>query len=276
MSVFSFYADDTLFSVLREIIVFKKYNSFFKKQPSYFNFFKTIKPLANSHFLYGEGQSLLPLFDKCATNTSLYNKRPFDRRKLKKKLLALRFNYKKFILNQQSTHVLTKQINRFKLKLTLTLYIKHLYNILSVLKRLIFCQTFEDARWLLANNLVFVNKQSNTSCKYTLASLDLLELVIMDYYIHYILYYNKTIKKNIYRHFLKIKYKARTLEKSVILKAAQKTVKLNFSWWVDYSNSFEICNYTFSAMLIKNNYFNASSNISFSSLYSWYIMRLYN
>jgi hypothetical protein len=95
----------------------KKQNSFFKKVPLYFNFFKLIKPITLISYRSTNVPQLLGSKKKKPYSSALYEKRPFDRKSLKKRLLSLREFYKKNILFTQSARKLTNNFIKYNRKL---------------------------------------------------------------------------------------------------------------------------------------------------------------
>jgi hypothetical protein len=117
LNIYLLKADTQLVSMLLALVLLKKQNSFFKKVPLYFNFFKLIKPITLVTYRSVSNPQLLGSKKKKFYSSALYEKRPFDRKSLKKRLLFLREFYKKNILFTLSSRKLTNMFIKYGKKL---------------------------------------------------------------------------------------------------------------------------------------------------------------
>jgi hypothetical protein len=134
-------------------------------------------------------------------------RRPFDKKKLFKRILNLRSDYRKYILHTKYDRKLTIFLSHYKKNLPRTSLNLINNSISSVLKKASFIINNEDYYFFKKNNCIFLNRSSAFSDIKIISKCDLLELFISYNFLGYLKKFKQLTLKNCMRYKFKIRDK---------------------------------------------------------------------
>ncbi len=271
--------NNSLLKSLNYIIFYKKTNSTFKKKINYFNFFKFIRPLMLSSYKGSINFKLFnPRINLIKKTSTLFTKRPFNKKHLKKRLISIRLLYRNNILYTRSNNKLTSYIIKNKHYSSIEWYKRYIFNINNIIRSFFFIQSKRDSQELCKAGLVFVNRNNYITTSKILKLYDILEIVIIRSLLVYNLYNYNTIKKNVFKLRYKIKLYKSNKEKinDKHTKISKNVEHLNILWFLVQKKFFEYNYFSFSLFMIYKFIKYSQYDYFYIRLVSFYLMRLYN